>query len=929
MDFRAVRDNGVLARLAGPCLAQAPPRHRPLVHTRQRASVIACGLHRSWPLLLPKETIMNCMYLGSIVVAGLYAAASSLGIDTQTRLHPMPADESEWVRQSSAPAFVTFTFEGFVLTPDGIPAERAVVVSSAGGQAVADSAGVFRLEAKVAHGATRLQITAVGGEGGNLLASRDLDLNTSSRQMWVGPLYLARSSHCVRSWLPTFGQQPGANDSVRALTVFDDGDGAALYAAGLFTSVGDTAANRIAKWDGARWHPLGIGFENLGARVLTLAVFDDGSGDALYAGGDFYRAGNVSVSDIAKWDGTEWSAVGAGVQGTVKSLAVYDDGGGEALYAGGAFMSASGLSAHRVAKWDGLEWSALGSGLNAFVNTLLVHDDGAGEALYVAGNFTTAGGVTASRIAKWDGMGWSPLGSGMDGTVNALEVFDVGGGPTFIAGGNFSTAGGVAANNIARWDGLSWAPLGAGLNDRVLALTVLRGSGADLLYVGGDFTTAGGMSANRIASWDGSDWTSLGAGVNATVWSLNVFDRGDGAQLLAGGDFTTADGTANFLGLWAGSDWSAIGDGLDGRVRALTVFDDGNGEAVYAGGDFLALGSTPTKFLAKWNGATWSAFSVELDGPVHALTVYDDGQGPALYAGGVFTSAGSVALNSIAKWDGSSWIALGGGVTGGPGAVNELGVFDDGTGGALYAGGSFVAAGGVPASSIARWDGSNWSALGRGVSGSSGLGSVHALAVLDDGSGPALYVGGSFMDAGGIVARNIARWDGTNWMALGRGVNASVGALAVFDDGGGDELYVGGSFGTAGVYTALRIAKWNGSTWVVGAGMDDSVSDLIVFDDGAGEALFAGGEFTIAGGVVANKVARWDGSVWTALGSGMSGSPTTGVSALAVLGKRDRAVLYAGGSFAGAIDSGDSFLARWSCEPAPAHDESDPYVETR
>jgi hypothetical protein len=37
---------------------------------------------------------------------------------------------------------------------------------------------------------------------------------------------------------------------------------------------------------------------------------------------------------------------------------------------------------------------------------------------------------------------------------------------------------------------------------------------------------------------------------------------------------------------------------------------------------------------------------------VGALTVFDDGSGPALYAGGTFVTAGGVTVSRIAKWDG-------------------------------------------------------------------------------------------------------------------------------------------------------------------------------------------------------------------------------------------------------------------------------------
>ncbi len=85
---------------------------------------------------------------------------------------------------------------------------------------------------------------------------------------------------------------------VHALTVFDDGTGAALYAGGWFTMAGGVAANRIAKWNGTQWSPLGSGMNN---EVDALTVFNDGTGAALYAGGSFTFAGGRPSSRIAAW----------------------------------------------------------------------------------------------------------------------------------------------------------------------------------------------------------------------------------------------------------------------------------------------------------------------------------------------------------------------------------------------------------------------------------------------------------------------------------------------------------------------------------------------------------------------------------------------------------------------------------------------------
>jgi hypothetical protein len=88
--------------------------------------------------------------------------------------------------------------------------------------------------------------------------------------------------------------------------------------------------------------------------------------------------------------------------------------------------------------------------------------------------------------------------------------------------------------------------------------------------------------------------------------------------------------------------------------------------------------------------------------------------------------------------------------------------------------------------------------------------------VHDDGSGPALYVGGGFSSIGGISARNLARYDGAGWSAVasnaGEGTDNAVTALASFDDDGdGDrELFVGGRFVEAFGVASSNIARLEG-----------------------------------------------------------------------------------------------------------------------
>ena len=81
--------------------------------------------------------------------------------------------------------------------------------------------------------------------------------------------------------------------------------------------------------------------------VFALA-FDRGG--SLYAGGQFWAAGGeqIYLDHIAKWDGSQWTALGAGMNQWVWDLAI--DGHGN-LYAGGEFSAAGTKGAMNVARW--------------------------------------------------------------------------------------------------------------------------------------------------------------------------------------------------------------------------------------------------------------------------------------------------------------------------------------------------------------------------------------------------------------------------------------------------------------------------------------------------------------------------------------------------------------------------------------------------
>jgi hypothetical protein len=153
----------------------------------------------------------------------------------------------------------------------------------------------------------------------------------------------------------------------------------------------------------------------------------------------------------------------------------------------------------------------------------------------------------------------------------------------------------------------------------------------------------------------------------------------------------------------------------------------------------------------------------------------------------------------------------------------------------------------MSANYIAKWNGSNWSSLGSGVGrNSQGYPWVLALAA----SGNALYAGGYFSIAGGKAVHQVAKWDGTNWSALGSGINdfdlPRVGALAI----SGGSLYVGGKFTLAGGKASLYAAK----VLLDPLAFD---SNTVAISNGTFQALLTGPEYLNVVIETSTNLAEW------------------------------------------------------------------------
>jgi trimeric autotransporter adhesin len=347
------------------------------------------------------------------------------------------------------------------------------------------------------------------------------------------------------NWVNYFPAPQFYGGGISAMTLDNRGN---LYVGGSFVAAGSVMANYVAKWDGTNWSALGSGMDDY---VTALVV--DTSGN-LYAGGAFEGAGGVTVKGVAKWDGSSWSALGSGMgePSVVCSLALDRQGN---LYAGGNFNNAGGVPANHIAKWNGTTWSALGGGITGAQTesdypgptVLALTFDTPGN-LYAGGAFTTAGGVAASSLAVWNGSSWSAAGTGLSGgnfqfgiPTPEVDALMADGASNVYVGGQFTNAGGISANSIAKWDGKNWSTFGTGVLPFEAGIHSLALDASGHLYVGGTFEIIGGISARNIAEWNGSGWNALGSGTyrdyGSYIYSL-VFDRSE--NLDVGGDFTLA-----------------------------------------------------------------------------------------------------------------------------------------------------------------------------------------------------------------------------------------------------------------------------------------------------------------------------------------------------------------------------------------------------
>jgi hypothetical protein len=356
---------------------------------------------------------------------------------------------------------------------------------------------------------------------------------------------------------------------------------------------------------------------------------------------------------------------------------------------------------------------------------------------------------------------------------------------------------------------------------------------------------------------------------------------------LAGLVVATASLSAQTNGYWDGRFWMAEFPRLNGIAAGL------ENRLMLFGTDLRRSGSRNQTTVAAWDGRTWSPATTNLtstpsavvssgnyvwmahvpstnkvtrvdssrrsevltpvNGRITAMAADED----AVIIGGTFTAGTGSSATNVARWNGSDWVPLGRGV---PYPVVKLLA----TNGMVFAG---VSQDTNRDAAIWRWDGNVWNELGpirrggkvtvRDIIWHSGK--LIAATTYD--------MAGATDDDGAVMS-----WSGSGWTNhTTPSLRGQAYALAVFRD----ELYTGGSLQVSDPEARpIGVGRFAGNRWITmeldpGVALGDGAS-LAVADN----QLFALARFPTGDGIIfdrtKNGLWQYDGAEWRLHSNGLT-----------------------------------------------------------
>ncbi len=346
-------------------------------------------------------------------------------------------------------------------------------------------------------------------------------------------------------------------------------------------------------------------------------------------------------------------------------------------YAGGVAGTCTNL-----AKWNGTEWKAVGNNFNFGPENKPIYDISTGPngniVLFLGAAPLTIGGVATNYLANWDGVNWDNLDGGISRTVDGNAILNnVYSQQIFAWNDNTNPSQPVmyffypySNSGTDEWYLGSWAPNTNTLDNNVLQFTGVDAISAlsvnsDNLYAlqltAGNGTINYANLAGTLPSW-GSWSTFSTTGFNSFAPYSIFFDNN---TLYTGGAFEPAPGGNVYV--LSTYDLSTSGE-FNPYYLAGSADDDfssatypqlvANGTFYFTADNFAGnarILSAPTDNLNSYTELGVSNTTGKSISGTKAVVVTSNG---TLYAAGGFDGMNSVTSNCIAKEDGGTWSAL-------------------------------------------------------------------------------------------------------------------------------------------------------------------------------------------------------------------------------------------------------------------------------
>jgi len=168
------------------------------------------------------------------------------------------------------------------------------------------------------------------------------------------------------------------------------------------------------------------------------------------------------------------------------------------------------------------------------------------------------------------------------------------------------------------------------------------------LYLGGSFKRIGTTLANYVAKY--SNGVIYPFDLPSSSYAVTAIEFYNDSMFIAGNFYDSLTNTNDFE-VYDGTQWQRVGGFSfpfgNSAINALQSYND----ELYIGGNF---GTIHGFHLIKWNGFSYSGAGINANGPIWNMRIYND----ELYICGGFTEIGGIAASGLAKWDGSQWSSV-------------------------------------------------------------------------------------------------------------------------------------------------------------------------------------------------------------------------------------------------------------------------------